>query len=560
LKKNDRQFATTDSFFQCFRHHTFARLHKSGPEASSEIGIRDGGGDEATDSATVAAQLFEQTDQEIFDSLADRPVGMKDWRTDGRLEKCLQHQIRLGRPAPVQRLPRDAGKRDDLSDTDAFISFLQHKSTRDGKDGRSCRFVARSARQLCVFTHETPLRDCSFVLYEIEVSYIMLINHYPQDPMSSNTLTNPGTTALLAVATLTIMVGSAIAPALPQIATALGMGRSASWLITLPSLGVIVFGPLAGRMITRQGARPALILGLALYGGFGILGTVPLSLPIVLLDRLLLGGATALIMSSGTALISEFFQGDARLTMIARQGMAIELGGVVFLSIGGVLAGFGWRFPFALYLAAWLMLPMIVLFVPRTAVPDLDIPSGSAFRQVGDIYVAATLSMVLFFVTVIALPRHLADQGFGEAAAGLYLAGISLIAVVAAGSMPRMRRMLGAQMTFLTAFGFYAAGYLIYAAGAGMAGLLVAAALMGAGFGFSIPLANHEVVERSTRSDRGRNLAWLSVTIFLGQFLSSFVELVSADGHSVFVVAFILSLAAAVVFVAISRMSETFHA
>ena len=39
--------------------------------------------------------------------------------------------------------------------------------------------------------------------------------------------------------------------------------------------------------------------------------------------------------------------------MIARQGMAIELGGVLFLFAGGLLAQQRWSLPFALYLCAW---------------------------------------------------------------------------------------------------------------------------------------------------------------------------------------------------------------
>lgn len=54
-----------------------------------------------------------------------------------------------------------------------------------------------------------------------------------------------------------------------------------------------------------------------------------------------LGGVTALVMAAGTGLISEFYEGHERLTMIARQGMPIELGGVIFLFIGEVLASEG---------------------------------------------------------------------------------------------------------------------------------------------------------------------------------------------------------------------------
>ncbi|CDL38810.1 hypothetical protein HMPREF1144_0026 [Klebsiella sp. OBRC7] len=38
--------------------------------------------------------------------------------------------------------------------------------------------------------------------------------------------------------------------------------------------------------------------------------------------------------------------------MIPSQGMLIELGGVIFLFIGGLLATLGWQWPFLLHLFA----------------------------------------------------------------------------------------------------------------------------------------------------------------------------------------------------------------
>ena len=171
-------------------------------------------------------------------------------------------------------------------------------------------------------------------------------------------LKTAGAFTLLAVACLTIMVGCVIVPGLTAVAGNLGAPSAASWLVTVPSLGVVIFGPLAGRFIDRLGAYRALLWGLFCYGLLGsggvlLHGTLP-----VMIDRLLLGGATAVVMAAGTVLISLFYSGQARMKMIAAQGMSIELGGVIFLFIGGLLASLGWRWPFLLYLVAWLLLAL----------------------------------------------------------------------------------------------------------------------------------------------------------------------------------------------------------
>ncbi|MNV98712.1 hypothetical protein D3C71_1939930 [compost metagenome] len=60
---------------------------------------------------------------------------------------------------------------------------------------------------------------------------------------------------------------------------------------------------------------------------------------------------------------------------------------------------------------------------------------------------------------------------------------------------------------------------------------------MGCGFGFSIPLVNHLTIERSPVSLRGRLLGYLSVAIFLGQFLSAFIEMLPLTRAGFFLVA-----------------------
>lgn len=345
-----------------------------------------------------------------------------------------------------------------------------------------------------------------------------------------------GTYSLLAIATLTIMVGSVIAPSLPRIAETIGLQDQSGWLLTLPALGVVILGAPAGLAIDRFGARNALIAGLVLYGLLGALGAAIPSVFLLLLDRFLLGGATALVMAGGTTLISDFFEGHARLVMLARQGMAIELGGVVFLSLGGVLAELGWRLPFLLYLLAWAFVLLVLRFVPETGSAEQSSTGreGANLTGMADILLAATCAMALFFTAFITLPAELSAQGFSEAHTGYYLAFISLIAVLAAALMPAIQKRLGSRPMFLLAFASFAIGHLVFSFHPPFAGLVIAAIFMGTGFGFSIPLANHEIVERSRQNQRGRHLAILSVAIFLGQFLSSIMEVFAPTSSDMF--------------------------
>jgi MFS family permease len=365
-----------------------------------------------------------------------------------------------------------------------------------------------------------------------------------------NALSKPAEYTLLAVATLTIMVGCAIVPGLAAITSRLSMEGYSSWLVTMPAVGVVVLGPLAGRLCDRMGLRRALLAGLFLYGALGVAGAA-LSGPVaVLLDRFLLGGATAVVMSTGTGLISVFYDERRRLNMIARQGMAIELGGVVFLTIGGWLAAACWWQPFLLYLVAWAMFAFVLLFVPddrgrRDAAPAASMHDRlpPALRAV---YVAACLSMTCFFSAVIVLPLRFHELSIGETQTGYYLAFVSLVAVGVAGIMPRVAHSIGERHALSVAFASYAVAHALFATADGIGLFIAGAVLLGTGFGLSVPLVNHMAIEASPSNQRGRALAYLSMAIFAGQCLPSFMRYKPGNAPHLFGIACALSLAAIV--------------
>lgn len=385
-------------------------------------------------------------------------------------------------------------------------------------------------------------------------------NHYADKRGGMSEIKRAGAFTLLAIACLTIMVGCVIVPGLSEIAENLGTPSAASWLVTMPSLGVVIFGPLAGRFIDRAGPYRALSWGLFTYGLLGSAGVLLHGVVPVMMDRLLLGGATAVVMSAGTGLISLFYSGQARLKMIATQGMSIELGGVIFLFVGGLLATLGWRWPFLLYLVAWLLLAMQRAWVPEPCFRARDTPAEEAHgheshREVrlAPVLLAAAFSMICFFTGVIVIPQLFHRMHIGSAETGYFLSFISLIAVGAAALMPRVVSRMRESGTLYLAFGCYAAAHLFFSAADSLSFYLAGGTLMGCGFGLSVPLVNHMLIEQSPVRVRGRNLAWLSMAIFSGQFLSSFMEFIPGTPSFVFAGAAILALTAIVVLRRITR-------
>lgn len=68
-----------------------------------------------------------------------------------------------------------------------------------------------------------------------------------------------------------------------------------------------------------------------------------------------------------------------------------------------------------------------------------------------------------------------------------------------------------------------------------------AAVATGIGFGLTIPLLNHMTVESSSPKNIGRNLSYYSIGIFGGQFMSSFLGLISSDPKNLFIICAVIA-------------------
>ncbi|WP_040282371.1 MFS transporter [Psychroserpens damuponensis] len=362
------------------------------------------------------------------------------------------------------------------------------------------------------------------------------------------TISNFGIFTILFVSSLTIMVGTVIAPSLSGIVEHKNLGFSASWLITLPSLGVVLFAPIIGRLLNTLGTLKLLQLGLVPYAILGVIGAYITNDYLLIIDRILLGGATVAVQVSITAYIADFFTGEARIKMIAWQGMAIELGGVVFLTLGGILGELHWQFPFYIYLIAFLCLFLATFTLPkskhilRAKTKDLTTDNKSK-PKVRLIFIASLLAMMLFFVGFVTLPLYLPQSyGFSESQTGYVMAFISVIAIITASQMPKMVKTFGDGNTVALGFLFFMLGYLVLATTLSLPFLIVTIILIGIGFGFTIPLLNHMMLEVSSLHNQGKNLGLFSMAVFGGQFLSTFIEYVSNNYTAIYGVSVGLAL------------------
>ena len=81
------------------------------------------------------------------------------------------------------------------------------------------------------------------------------------------------------------------------------------------------------------------------------------------------------------------------------QAAFMGLGGVLFLSVGGFIADLNWRFPFLIYLSAWVILIAIAfaLYEPKRETANLNVNSAESTPVKMPIAVLAMIYGVAFF-------------------------------------------------------------------------------------------------------------------------------------------------------------------
>ena len=395
------------------------------------------------------------------------------------------------------------------------------------------------------------------------------------NPPKLNSL--PTKATLLLTSTLTVMSGATIAPSLPAMQEYFADVENVELLVrlilTIPALFIALSGAVVGQLVDHIGRKPLLIGSTLLYGIAGSSGFILNSLWTILIGRALLGISVAGIMTGVTTLIADYYTGQKRAKFMGLQAAFMGLGGVIFLSLGGLIADLNWRFPFLIYLSAWAILLLIVftLYEPNFQKADDRTSEASEASQPSQtnmpigllamIYSFASFYMVAFYLIPVQLPFYLKNLSNSSASvSGLALAASTLASAIASLRYGFVKEHLEFVSIVITAFAIAAVGYLII----GFAGSyqIVLIGLIIAGFGFGLLLPNLNVWLSSIIPDalRGRALGGLTAFFFLGQFLSPIVSYPITDWIGLgktYSLTGILLLLVAVVFFALKKQVKS---
>ena len=150
-------------------------------------------------------------------------------------------------------------------------------------------------------------------------------------------------------------------------------------ILTMPSIWVLTFSPVAGYLADRFGRRRLLITSMFIYAFVGAAPAFLDNIYAIIVSRVAVGICESIVMTVSTTMISDYFKGAARERWLASQTAVASVSALAIIYLGGLLgAAYGWRGPFYLYFYSLplALCVMSVIWEPEASAPTEHLDSA----------------------------------------------------------------------------------------------------------------------------------------------------------------------------------------
>jgi len=210
-------------------------------------------------------------------------------------------------------------------------------------------------------------------------------------------------------------------------------------LMTIPSLGIIIFTPISNIVADFISVKRTILLGLLLIFIGGIIPAVTMNFPLIFGSRIILGLGTGLLMSFSQSLIVQMYQGSTQQKMLGLASVFQGLGMFVMTYAAGVLLNGGWQMSYWVYLIVLPIILLVGVYVPKAAghVETSSQDDQASSKKVdGKIWMLALLAFMFnatFAFISIKFAMLVVSRNYGTAADASTLLGLMAFAMAAGG-------------------------------------------------------------------------------------------------------------------------------
>jgi MFS family permease len=342
------------------------------------------------------------------------------------------------------------------------------------------------------------------------------------------------------VSALTSLPGLAVSPILGELSTIFPHATELDiqMLTSLPSLLIIPFVLLAGKLAEKRDFIRLLRVGLWLFAASGVLYLFSSRMWQLMAVSALLGIGAGLIIPLSTGLISRYFTGEYRVRQFGYSSAITNMTLVVATAVTGYLAEVHWRLPFAVYLlplislvlSAYLKKDTASVTIKQAAAIIPPIQSTPVISGKYGIHIRHLVQLMLFYglVTYVVLavtfnlPFLMEAHHFSSGNSGLMIS-LFFLAIMAPGFMlDNLVKLLG-NKTKLYSLLAIAAGLLLIWISPTEWLIVPGCILVGLGYGIIQPLIYDKTVDTAIPQKTTLALAFVMVMNYLAILLSPFI-------------------------------------
>ena len=342
------------------------------------------------------------------------------------------------------------------------------------------------------------------------------------------------------VSALTSLPGLAVSPILGELSTIFPHATELDiqMLTSLPSLLIIPFVLLAGKLAEKRDFIRLLRVGLWLFAASGVLYLFSSRMWQLMAVSALLGIGAGLIIPLSTGLISWYFTGEYRVRQFGYSSAITNMTLVVATAVTGYLAEVHWRLPFAVYLlplislvlSAYLKKDAASVTIKQAAAIIPPIQSTPVISGKYGIHIRHLVQLMLFYglVTYVVLavtfnlPFLMEAHHFSSGNSGLMIS-LFFLAIMAPGFMlDSLVKLLG-NKTKLYSLLAIAIGLLLIWISPTEWLIVPGCILVGLGYGIIQPLIYDKTVDTAIPQKTTLALAFVMVMNYLAILLSPFI-------------------------------------
>lgn len=342
------------------------------------------------------------------------------------------------------------------------------------------------------------------------------------------------------VSALTSLPGLVVSPILGELSTIFPHATELDiqMLTSLPSLLIIPFVLLAGKLAEKRDFIRLLRVGLWLFAASGVLYLFSSRMWQLMAVSALLGIGAGLIIPLSTGLISRYFTGEYRVRQFGYSSAITNMTLVVATAVTGYLAEVHWRLPFAVYLlplislvlSAYLKKDAASVTIKQAAAIIPPIQSTPVISGKYGIHIRHLVQLMLFYglVTYVVLavtfnlPFLMEAHHFSSGNSGLMIS-LFFLAIMAPGFMlDSLVKLLG-NKTKLYSLLAIAIGLLLIWISPTEWLIVPGCILVGLGYGIIQPLIYDKTVDTAIPQKTTLALAFVMVMNYLAILLSPFI-------------------------------------